>query len=215
MASAAPLLINTDFSAAIARNKRNTVILIAVLVLIAAILGYVLGWAWGILNVIWTLPGDQIREGGRREDGGVPAHRLPHERHPPARGHLADHRGHVGRERVARHVGRPAGGVAVPAQIREHEAVGTANRDRGRDELVAGSGQPVQRHHDRPVTVAFQVAEPDLVVRDLAAPEPGIHDGRLAPGVRILWGDAEPRVCQLTECRERLMAVMPTVAITP
>jgi heat shock protein HtpX len=62
MASAAPLLLNTDFSAAIARNKRNTVILIAVLTLIAAILGYVLGWAWGILNVIWTLPEDQIRE---------------------------------------------------------------------------------------------------------------------------------------------------------
>jgi heat shock protein HtpX len=62
MASAAPLLLNTDFSAAIARNKRNTVILIAVLTLIAAILGYVLGWAWGILNVIWTLPGDQVRE---------------------------------------------------------------------------------------------------------------------------------------------------------
>jgi len=62
MASAAPLLINTDFAAAIARNKRNTVFLIVVLTLIAAILGYVLGWAWGILNVIWTLPEDQIRE---------------------------------------------------------------------------------------------------------------------------------------------------------
>jgi len=62
MTGAAPLLINTDFSAAIARNKRETVILIVVLTLIAAILGYVLGWAWGILNVIWTLPGDQVRE---------------------------------------------------------------------------------------------------------------------------------------------------------
>src|SRR5215472_475537 len=62
MTSAAPLLVNTDFEAAIARNKRNTVILIAVLTLIAAILGYVLGWAWGILNVIWTLPDAQIRE---------------------------------------------------------------------------------------------------------------------------------------------------------
>jgi heat shock protein HtpX len=62
MSSAAPLLVNTDFAAAIARNKRNTVILIAVLTLIAAILGYVLGWAWAILNLIWTLPEDQIRE---------------------------------------------------------------------------------------------------------------------------------------------------------
>jgi heat shock protein HtpX len=62
MTDAAPLLVNTDFEAAIARNKRNTVILIAVLTLISAILGYVLGWAWGILNVIWTLPPDQVRE---------------------------------------------------------------------------------------------------------------------------------------------------------
>jgi heat shock protein HtpX len=59
--SAAPLLINTDFEAAIARNKRNTVFLILVLTLIAAVLGYVLGWAWGILNVIWTLPAEQVK----------------------------------------------------------------------------------------------------------------------------------------------------------
>jgi len=56
MAEAAPEIVNTDFEAAIARNKRNTVVLIAVLTLIAAVLGYVLGWAWGMLDVIWSLP---------------------------------------------------------------------------------------------------------------------------------------------------------------
>jgi len=56
MAIAAPPLRNTDFEAAIARNKRNTVILILVLSLISALLGYVLGWAYGILHDIWTLP---------------------------------------------------------------------------------------------------------------------------------------------------------------
>jgi heat shock protein HtpX len=60
MASAAPLLVDTDFEAAIARNKRNTVVLIATLTLISAILGYVLGWAYGILHVIWSLPASQI-----------------------------------------------------------------------------------------------------------------------------------------------------------
>jgi len=46
-------------------------------------------------------PGNQIREGGRGKDRGVPAHRLPDERHRPTRGHHADHRGHVTDERVA------------------------------------------------------------------------------------------------------------------
>jgi heat shock protein HtpX len=62
MALAAPHIVNTDFEAAIARNKRNTVILIAVLTLIAALLGYVLGWAWGILNDIWSLPPYIVRQ---------------------------------------------------------------------------------------------------------------------------------------------------------
>jgi heat shock protein HtpX len=61
MTGAAPLLANTDFAAAIARNKRNTVLLILALTLIAAVLGYVLGWAYGLLHAVWTLPAQQIR----------------------------------------------------------------------------------------------------------------------------------------------------------
>jgi heat shock protein HtpX len=56
VASTEPQLLSTDFEAAIARNKRNTVILIAVMTLLSAVLGYVLGWAWSILNEIWNLP---------------------------------------------------------------------------------------------------------------------------------------------------------------
>ncbi len=62
MAEAAPEIVNTDFEAAIARNKRNTVILIVVLTLIAAVLGYVLGWAWGMLDEIWSLPPRALRQ---------------------------------------------------------------------------------------------------------------------------------------------------------
>lgn len=62
MSAPAPHVVNTDFEAAIARNKRNTVILIAVLTLIAGVLGYVLGWAWGILNDIWSLPPYAVRQ---------------------------------------------------------------------------------------------------------------------------------------------------------
>jgi heat shock protein HtpX len=56
MAPSEPLLLNTDFETAIAHNKRNTIVLIALMTLISAILGYVLGWAWSILNDIWHLP---------------------------------------------------------------------------------------------------------------------------------------------------------------
>jgi heat shock protein HtpX len=52
----APTLYNTDFESAIARNKRNTLVLIFVLAAISAVLGYVIGWAVGILNDIWSLP---------------------------------------------------------------------------------------------------------------------------------------------------------------
>jgi hypothetical protein len=82
-------------------------------------------------------------------------------------------------------VGGPPGAVAVPAQIGEHETVRAADRRSGRDELVAGSGQCVQRQHDRPVAVAVFVvfaageAEPDVVAGDLPAPEPGIHGARV------------------------------------
>ena len=55
MAAPTPLY-STDFERAIARNKRNTIILIAVLTLISGALGYVLGWAVGILDEIWSLP---------------------------------------------------------------------------------------------------------------------------------------------------------------
>ncbi len=49
-------LYDTDFERAIARNKRNTVILIAVLTAISGVLGYVLGWAVGVVDEIWSLP---------------------------------------------------------------------------------------------------------------------------------------------------------------
>ncbi|HUH85780.1 MAG TPA: M48 family metallopeptidase [Stellaceae bacterium] len=68
MTEVAPEIVNTDFEAAIARNKRNTVILIVVLTLIAAVLGYVLGWAWGMLDLIWSLPPRAL---GRLTAGGV------------------------------------------------------------------------------------------------------------------------------------------------
>jgi heat shock protein HtpX len=58
--AAAPVLINTDFERAIARNKRNTLFLIYALTAISGVLGYVLGWAWGIINEIWTLPASQV-----------------------------------------------------------------------------------------------------------------------------------------------------------
>jgi heat shock protein HtpX len=52
---AAAALQNTDFESAIARNKRNTLFLIAALVWVSAVLGYVLGWAWGITDEIWNM----------------------------------------------------------------------------------------------------------------------------------------------------------------
>ncbi len=55
-------LYDTDFESAIARNKRNTVLLFVVLLLIGAVMGYVLGWGIAILQLIWTLPPDQIRQ---------------------------------------------------------------------------------------------------------------------------------------------------------
>ncbi len=60
MSDASATLYNTDFRAAIARNKRNTVILFVVLLLISAIVGYVLGWAIAILELIWNLPPEQV-----------------------------------------------------------------------------------------------------------------------------------------------------------
>lgn len=60
MADASATLYNTDFRAAIARNKRNTVILFVVLLLISAVVGYVLGWAIAIIQIIWTLPADEV-----------------------------------------------------------------------------------------------------------------------------------------------------------
>src|ERR1700745_4189431 len=57
---AAPVLVNTDFERAIARNKRNTLFLIYTLTAISGVLGYVLGWAWAVINEIWTLPASQV-----------------------------------------------------------------------------------------------------------------------------------------------------------
>src|SRR4051812_38492418 len=48
-------LVNTDFGAAIRRNKRNTLILIATLALISAVLGYVLGWAWAMVDALTSM----------------------------------------------------------------------------------------------------------------------------------------------------------------
>lgn len=62
MAEVSATLYNTDFRRAIARNKRNTVILFVVLLLISAIVGYVLGWALAIIQLIWNLPADQVRQ---------------------------------------------------------------------------------------------------------------------------------------------------------
>ncbi|MBI1779137.1 MAG: M48 family metalloprotease [Proteobacteria bacterium] len=48
-------LTNTDFDRAIARNKRNTIILIGGLALISGVLGYVLGWAWGAIDDLMSM----------------------------------------------------------------------------------------------------------------------------------------------------------------
>ena len=60
MADPSAALYNTDFQAAIARNKRHTVILFIVLLLISAIVGYVLGWAIAIIELIWNLPAEEV-----------------------------------------------------------------------------------------------------------------------------------------------------------
>jgi len=62
MADASAALYNTDFRAAIARNKRNTVILFVVLLLLSAIVGYVLGWAIAILELIWNVPPAELSQ---------------------------------------------------------------------------------------------------------------------------------------------------------
>jgi len=62
MTAATSVLYNTDFEHAIARNKRNTVVLFLVLLAIGAAVGYVLGWGWAILDVIWSLPEEEARQ---------------------------------------------------------------------------------------------------------------------------------------------------------
>src|ERR1700722_6785962 len=62
MADPSATLYNTDFRRAIARNKRNTVILFVVLLLISAVVGYVLGWGIAIIELIWHLPPDQVSQ---------------------------------------------------------------------------------------------------------------------------------------------------------
>ena len=54
-------LYNTDFERAIARNKRNTILLFAILLAIGAVVGYVLGWGYAILDVIWSMPDEAVR----------------------------------------------------------------------------------------------------------------------------------------------------------
>src|SRR5215472_11153331 len=60
MASGTPTLINTDFATAIQRNKDNTLLLFAFLVVIAGVFGYVLGWGGGIIHDIWTMPAAKV-----------------------------------------------------------------------------------------------------------------------------------------------------------
>ncbi|MGH7034153.1 MAG: hypothetical protein ACREFL_10520, partial [Stellaceae bacterium] len=60
MADPSATLYNTDFAAAIARNKRNTVLLFVVLVAISVVVGYVLGWGLAILDLIWNLPAEEV-----------------------------------------------------------------------------------------------------------------------------------------------------------
>jgi heat shock protein HtpX len=60
MASGAPTLINTDFATAIQRNKDNTLLLFAFLVVIAGVFGYLLGWGGGIIHDIWTMPAAKV-----------------------------------------------------------------------------------------------------------------------------------------------------------
>jgi len=60
MASPSAALYNTDFQHAIARNKRNTVVLFVVLLAISAVAGYVLGWGVAILELIWNLPAEDV-----------------------------------------------------------------------------------------------------------------------------------------------------------
>jgi hypothetical protein len=62
--TAEPVLINTDFRRAIGRNKRNTVLLILTLAAISSVLGYVLGWAVGIIGEIWRVPAQQVAQIG-------------------------------------------------------------------------------------------------------------------------------------------------------
>ena len=60
MADPSATLYNTDFAAAIARNKRNTLLLFVVLVAISVVVGYVLGWGLAILDLIWSLPAEEV-----------------------------------------------------------------------------------------------------------------------------------------------------------
>ncbi|HXP73175.1 MAG TPA: M48 family metallopeptidase [Stellaceae bacterium] len=60
MADRSATLYNTDFRRAIARNKRNTLILFVVLLLISAVVGYVVGWGVAIIELIWNLPAEQV-----------------------------------------------------------------------------------------------------------------------------------------------------------
>jgi len=60
MADPSATLYNTDFAAAIARNKRNTLLLFLVLVAISVVVGYVLGWGLAMIELIWNLPADAV-----------------------------------------------------------------------------------------------------------------------------------------------------------
>jgi heat shock protein HtpX len=51
-----PKLINTDFAQAIERNKDNTLLLLEVLAVSAAVVGYVFGWGMAAIRGIWAMP---------------------------------------------------------------------------------------------------------------------------------------------------------------
>ena len=58
----AAVLYNTDFEKAIQRNKDNTLLLLEVLVVTLTVLGYLLGWAVGILHDIWSMPAARVAQ---------------------------------------------------------------------------------------------------------------------------------------------------------
>ena len=58
MTDTAGALRNTDFEAAIAQNRRRTAILFGVLLLLSTVIGYIVGWAIAVIDMVWSVPAD-------------------------------------------------------------------------------------------------------------------------------------------------------------